>query len=395
MKFFRITALFFCAVTIFFAAGCLGFSDDSSSKNEVDDGMYQVSIVNKRNTIAKRTEKILSRMTIQEKIGQMVFIGVQGTSMNEDMQYMLSQYHVGGVILFDRNMQNPDQVRDLTTSLQSNASRRVPLFIAVDEEGGSVVRMPEYLEVPPSQRSIGETGDIEQAKIWAIRTAHNLQNLGINLNFAPVLDLRYNQNDTRSYAEGAVDVASFAQSAVTGYRQEKFLFTIKHFPGIGRGIVDSHEELSEINEPFAILDSTDVVPFKNVISTCPSERFMIMVSHFKYPSIDPENPASVSSAVITDFLRNSLEYDGIVITDDLEMGAISKHMSFRDSGIRAIQAGCDIALICHEYEHQQEIYNGILDAVKKGIISEDRIDESVRRILKAKLYADIIPEEDD
>ena len=394
MKFFRITALFFLTFAIFFSAGCAGFFEDDSKKSDADDGMYQVPVVDKRNTIAKRTEKILSRMTIHEKIGQMVFIGVQGTSMNDDMQYMLSQYHVGGVILFDRNMQNHDQVQDLTASLQTN-SKKLPLFIAVDEEGGSIVRMPEYLEVPPSQRAIGETGDIEQAKIWAIRTAHNLQSLGINLNFAPVLDLRYNPNDTRSYAEGAVDVASFAQSAVTGYRQEKFLFTVKHFPGIGRGTVDSHDELSEINEPFAILDSTDVVPFRNVISTCPNERFLVMVSHYRYPSLDPENPASVSSAVITDFLRNSLEYDGIVITDDLEMGAISKHMSFRDAGIRAIQAGCDIALVCHEYEHQQEIYNGILDAVKKGIISEDRVDESVRRILKAKLYAGIIPEEDD
>ena len=224
-----------------------------------------------------------------------------------------------------------------------------------------------------------------------------MRELGINVNFAPVLDVGYDveneRSNSRKYSNDPTIVASFAQSAVAGYRQENFLFTLKHFPGIGRGTIDSHEDLSDINVPFAVLDSTDIVPFRNVISSHPSEMYFVMISHYKYPTIDPNNPASVSKKIITDFLRGSLEYDGVVITDDLEMGAISKTMSFREAGVQAIQAGADIAMICHEYAHEQEVYNGILDAVKKGIISEERIDDSVRRILRAKVYANIIPEE--
>ena len=393
MKLSKILATIFLTLSVATSAGC----SDDVDQNAQNDGVYRTPAVDKEQSIDNRVEKLMSRMSIQQKVGQMIFVGIQGTEVNDSVLHALSHYYPGGVILYDRNLESEDQVKQLTSSIQRNSSSKIPLFIGIDEEGGVVSRAPEIIELPPSQKELGNSGDTESAKVWAIKTARRLRELGINVNFAPVLDVGYDveneRSNSRKYSNDPTIVASFAQSAVAGYRQENFLFTLKHFPGIGRGTIDSHEDLSDINVPFAVLDSTDIVPFRNVISSHPSEMYFVMISHYKYPTIDPNNPASVSKKIITDFLRGSLEYDGVVITDDLEMGAISKTMSFREAGVQAIQAGADIAMICHEYAHEQEVYNGILDAVKKGIISEERIDDSVRRILRAKVYANIIPEE--
>lgn len=367
-----------------------GCSDESESPAQ-NDAVYQTAAVDKENTLDKRAEKLLSRMSIQQKVGQMVFVGIQGMEVNDDSLLMLNHYAPGGIILFDRNCESQEQIQKLTDALQRNS--RTPLFIAIDEEGGVVIRAPEVIDPPPSQREIGDSGDIELAKVWAIRTARRLRSLGINVNFAPVLDVGYGDGLGRSYSDDPTVVASFSQSAISGYRQENFLFTLKHFPGIGRGVVDSHDDLSSIDAPMSVLDSTDLVPFRTVISSRPSEMYLVMLSHYKYPALDSEHVASMSKKIVTDYLRGSLEFDGVVATDDLEMGAIVKTMSFREAAVQAVQAGVDVVLCCHEYDHQKEVYNGILDAVKRGIISEERIDESVRRILRAKIYSNIIPEE--
>lgn len=334
-------------------------------------------------TIDEKVDKTVESMSQTEKLGQMVMIGIQGTKVDDDSLYMLNQYHMGGVILFDRNMENPEQVKQLTSDLQAQSNEKVPLFIGIDEEGGDVVRMAEKLTPPPSQKEIGATGDIEQAKTWAIKTAKSLKDMGINVNFAPVADV--GSNDKRSYSTDANIVIDFVRAATEGYQQENIIYSLKHFPGIGKGRVDSHVDSSSIDVTKEILMAEDILPFKTIIDENEPNDYFILVSHLKYPALDEEYPASLSSKIMTDLLRNELGYKGIIITDDMEMGAVANHNDFRSIGVKAVKAGADIVLVCHEYQHQQEVYLGLLDAVNSGEISQERIDESVKRIIKVKL----------
>ena len=334
-------------------------------------------------TIDEKVDKIVASMSKTEKIGQMVMIGIQGTKVDDDSLYMLNQYHMGGVILFDRNMDSPEQVKQLTSDLQAQSNEKVPLFIGIDEEGGDVVRMAEKLTPPPSQKEIGATGDIEQAKTWAIKTAKSLKEMGINVNFAPVADV--GSNDKRSYSTDTNTVIDFVRAATKGYQQENIIYSLKHFPGIGKGKVDSHIDSSSIDVVKEVLMTEDILPFKTIIDENEPNDYFILVSHLKYPALDEEYPASLSSKIMTDLLRNELGYKGIIITDDMEMGAVANHNDFRSIGVNAVKAGADIVLVCHEYQHQQEVYLGLLDAVNSGEISQERIDESVKRIIKVKL----------
>lgn len=334
-------------------------------------------------TIDEKVDQIVESMSQTEKLGQMVMIGIQGTKVDDDSLYMLNQYHIGGVILFDRNMDSPEQVKQLTSDLQAQSNEKVPLFIGIDEEGGDVVRMAEKLTPPPSQKEIGATGDIEQAKTWAIKTAKSLKDMGINVNFAPVADV--GSNDKRSYSADANTVIDFVRAATKGYQQENIIYSLKHFPGIGKGRVDSHVDSSSIDVAKEVLMAEDILPFKTIIDENEPNDYFILVSHLKYPALDEEYPASLSSKIMTDLLRNELGYKGIIITDDMEMGAVANHNDFRSIGVNAVKAGADIVLVCHEYEHQQEVYLGLLDAVNSGEISQERIDESVKRIIKVKL----------
>ena len=334
-------------------------------------------------TIDKKVDQIVESMSQTEKLGQMVMIGIQGTKVDDDSLYMLNQYHMGGVILFDRNMDSPEQVKQLTSDLQAQSNEKVPLFIGIDEEGGDVVRMAEKLTPPPSQKEIGATGDIEQARTWAVKTAKSLKDMGINVNFAPVADV--GSNDKRSYSTDTNTVIDFVRAATKGYKQENIIYSLKHFPGIGKGKVDSHIDSSSIDVAKEILMTEDILPFKTIIDESDPNDYFILVSHLKYPALDEEYPASLSSKIMTDLLRNKLGYKGIIITDDMEMGAVANHNDFRSIGVNAVKAGADIVLVCHEYEHQQEVYLGLLDAVNSGEISQERIDESVKRIIKVKL----------
>lgn len=334
-------------------------------------------------TIDEKVDKIVASMSQTEKLGQMVMIGIQGTKVDDDSLYMLNQYHMGGVILFDRNMDSPEQVKQLTSDLQAQSNEKVPLFIGIDEEGGDVVRMAEKLTPPPSQKEIGATGDIEQARTWAIKTAKSLKDMGINVNFAPVADI--GSNDKRSYSTDANTVIDFVRAATKGYQQENIIYSLKHFPGIGKGKVDSHVDSSSIDVAKEVLMTEDILPFKTIIDENEPNDYFILVSHLKYPALDEEYPASLSSKIMTDLLRNELGYKGIIITDDMEMGAVANHNDFRSIGVKAVKAGVDIVLVCHEYQHQQEVYLGLLDAVNSGEISQERIDESVKRIIKVKL----------
>lgn len=354
-----------------------------SNVEESKSAQEEIPIAQQNLTIDEKVDQIVASMSQTEKLGQMVMIGIQGTKVDDDSLYMLNQYHMGGVILFDRNMESPEQVKQLTSDLQAQSNEKVPLFIGIDEEGGDVVRMAEKLTPPPSQKEIGATGDIEQAKTWAIKTAKSLKDMGINVNFAPVADV--GSNDNRSYSTDVNTVINFVKAAATGYQQENIIYSLKHFPGIGKGQVDSHVEISSIDASKDVLMAEDILPFKTIINENKPEDYFILVSHLNYPALDEEYPASLSSKIMTDLLRNELGYKGIIITDDMEMGAVANHNDFKTVGVNAVKAGADIVLVCHEYQHEQDVYLGLLDAVDNGEISQQRIDESVKRIVKAKL----------
>lgn len=330
-------------------------------------------------------ENILEKMTLEEKIGQMMMFGVYGKEMNDDIKFLLTEYHVGGIIYYDRNMDNQEQVKNFSEELQAvavNFDKKIPLFIAVDEEGGRVARMKNDLTPPPSQEEIGISGDYNLAKESAENIAKKLQYIGINLNFAPVADV--GSSDTRSFSDDANIVAEFVSNASQGYENEKLFYCLKHFPGIGLAKVDPHKDISTIDISKDELYTFDLVPFKKIIAERDNSNFMVMVGHLKYPAIDPDNAASLSPTVVTDILRNELNFSGVIITDDLNMGAVSNYSETDSISVRAIEAGADIVLICHEHELQTKAREDIINAVKRGEISEDRINESVRRILKMK-----------
>ena len=333
-------------------------------------------------TLDEKVEGIVVNMTPAEKVGQMMMIGIQGDTVTDDSLYMLHQYHIGGVILFDRNLVSAEQTKKLNEDLQVQAEEKVPLFIGIDEEGGDVVRGRSFIQPPSSQRQIGAAGDLTAAEGAANRTAKELKELGFNVNFAPVADVG---TSSRSFSTDPETVKKFVLASVQGYEKNRMIYAMKHFPGIGRSTVDSHKDVSEITASRERLAASDIVPFKAVIDVAQPEDYFILVSHLKYPAYDADNPASLSKAVQTDLLRGELGYRGIIVTDDMEMGAVAKYASFRDVGVRAVQAGADIVLVCHEYAHETDIYLGLLDAVESGEIPMERIDASVRRIVKAKL----------
>ncbi len=327
-------------------------------------------------------EQKLKSMTLEEKIGQMIMIGVYGTEINDDIVYSLKKFHFGGVIFYDRNLESVEQTKKFVKDISAAAKQKVPLFFSIDQEGGRVARGRSFLEVPPSQKEIGFSEDPEVAKFWAKHNAKILRKIGVNVNFAPVADVNY--RDTRSFGEDPQFVANFVDASAQGYEEENFIYTLKHFPGIGKSKIDPHKEVSNVEDTREVLDTDELPPFKKVIKGHDNSKFMIMVGHLKYDALDPVNSASLSPAVMTGLLRNELGFTGVVITDDLEMGAIKNNTDVSSLGVKMILAGGDIALICHNYESQQIVYKSILDAVKRGEISEERIDESVRRILKMK-----------
>ena len=327
-------------------------------------------------------EEKLNSMTLNEKIGQMIMIGVHGKEINDDINFMLNQYHVGGIIFFDRNMDNKQQVKNFVDALNVTANEKVPLFIALDEEGGRVARMKHDLTAPPSQESIGAGGNPADAETYAKQTADELNKIGVNINFAPVADV--GSRDTRSFSDNANTVAEFLDSAAKGYEEKKFFYCLKHFPGIGRSKVDPHKDISLIDVDKNTLDAEDILPFKKIIATHDNKNFMVMIGHLKYSALDTENTASVSKNIVTNLLRDELNFQGVVITDDLGMGAVANYDDIETLSVKAVQAGVDIILSCHEYDKQQRAYLSILKAVENGEISEERINESVRRILKMK-----------
>ena len=332
----------------------------------------------------EKVDKLVANMSDADKVGQLLMIGIHGKTLNDDAKFMLNEYRVGGIILFDRNMESKDQVKSLIADINKTGKSAglTPLFIGIDQEGGAVARMEDQLiKVPPAE-ALGKE-PIEQAVSLAKQSGTELKDLGFNINFAPVADLGLTYG--RSFSTNPDDVVRYASAVGKAYDEAGLWYSYKHFPGIGKTDVDLHADTSVVPVSKETLLNEDTKVFVDLIKQSKPNTYAIMVSHAMYPQIDADHPSSLSKAIITDWLRKDMGYNGVVVTDDMDMGALAKHYTFGDMAVQSILAGSDILLVCHEYEHMQEAYNGLMKAVKDGRISKERLDESVKRILLMKM----------
>ena len=339
----------------------------------------------------------IGAMTLEQKVAQLFIVtpealveGVsQVTQAGDITREGVTAHPVGGIVYFAQNLLDPEQ----TTTMLANVKQfyadagNVAPFIAVDEEGGTVVRVADNeafgAQDVGDASALGSAGDTEAAKRAAEQIADYLMPLGFNLDFAPVADvvdpLRSDTMGLRSFSSDAAVAADMVRAEVEGFRDKKMLCCAKHFPGIGAAAGDSHEGAITIEATNEELETVDLVPFRAAIEAGVP---MIMVGHVSLPNIVGDStPAPLSSAVVQGMLRDSLGYTGIIVTDSLSMGAITDYYTPAEAAVAALKAGCDIPLMP---ERLDEAYQGVLSAVQVGELTEERLDESLTRILTAK-----------
>lgn len=335
-----------------------------------------------------KVQEIMGRMTLEEKIGQMIIVGFDGLEAPETVREMISTYHAGSVILFTRNIKDRNQLVSLINQLKkANEGSEIPLIISADQEGGRVTRLPDDATQFPSSLTVGKHRSPQLAYDVGMVTGTEMKAYGFNLNFAPVLDIFSNpQNQVigdRAFGYTPDEVSELGIANMKGLKDGGVIPAIKHFPGHGDTIVDSHTDLPKLSHSLSRLESFELIPFKEAIR---QGADMVMVAHIVFPAVmEEELPASLSYDIITGILRDKLGFEGVVISDDMEMGAIEKHFGIEEASLKAVAAGTDIVSVCHTYEKQKKVIHALIQAVREGTISESRINESVRRILLLKL----------
>ncbi|WP_339260796.1 beta-N-acetylhexosaminidase [Paenibacillus sp. FSL R5-0713] len=328
----------------------------------------------------------LSSLTLEEKIGQMILAGVQGTTLDDQAKQMIADQKVGGIIFYANNVTTLEGTAKFVQSIkETNQSNPVPIFMSVDQEGGKVSRMPENVESIPSNKKVGQTKDSALAETMGELLARQVQLAGFNVDFAPVLDVNSNPKNPvigdRSFGSSADLVSRMGIAEMKGLRNEGIIPVVKHFPGHGDTSVDSHLDLPVVNKTEKQLAELEWIPFQAAVK---EQVEAVMVAHILFPKLDPDHPASLSDVIIGEHLRGKFKYNGVVITDDLSMGAIAKNFKLNEAALATVKAGSDILLVAHSYESGKTIFDTLMNAVKSGDISESRIDESVYRILALK-----------
>ena len=341
---------------------------------------------NKNNQTIDVIQQKLDNMTLDEKIGQMITIGIDGYSVDDTAKQLITDKKVGGVILFKNNISDSNQLLQLINDIKGiNSTNKIPIFISVDQEGGRVNRLPSEIKSLPSNEIIGNKNDNKLAYDIGKNIGYALGSFGFNMDFAPVLDVNSNPNNTvigdRSFSNDKDKVASLGASEINGFKDSNIISVAKHFPGHGDTATDSHYALPIINKTLDELKSVEFVPFKKAIE---EKVPAIMVSHILMPQIDANKPASMSKTIITDILRKDLKFDGLIVTDDMTMGAVTNELDITTACINSINAGADLLLVCHGYDNEINVINAIKDAVNNRIISIDTINNSVYRILSLK-----------
>ena len=345
-------------------------------KNQPKNGKNKVDIIKEK----------VDNMKLEEKIGQLVMVGFVGEELNDNIEKMLDNYYVGGVILFEENIKNTDQTLNLINSLKKiNGKNNIPLFIAADEEGGKVTRLSNIFGNMPSGKNIGELDNEDYSFEIGSLISYRLKSIGFNLDFAPVLDINSNPRNPiigdRAYGSTKESVSKHGIQVMKGIQSNNIVPTIKHFPGHGDTYIDSHLDLPVVDKDLKELKSMELVPFREAIN---NGADMVMIGHILFPKIDKENPATFSKEIITNILRKNLNYDKVIITDDMAMGAITKNYNIGEAAIKSLKAGTDIILVCHDYENQVQVIEAIDKAIKSGELTESEIDEKVYRIIKLK-----------
>jgi beta-N-acetylhexosaminidase len=334
------------------------------------------------------------------KIGQMIMVGFRGLSVDDRSPVMedITKRKIGGVILFDydvpsgspvRNIESPDQVKSLVKALQSASV--IPLFIAIDQEGGRVSRLKERFGFPPtvSQQYLGSVDDLEVTKKYAKRAAETLAGLGINVNFAPVVDLDRNPENPvigkleRSFSSDPDIVARHSIVSIEMLHKYGVLSAIKHFPGHGSSSSDSHRGFVDVTEQWS---PDELKPFDAIVQSGRCD--MVMTAHIFNARLDPLWPATLSQGTIRGILRDDMGFDGVVVSDDIQMQAIRSFYGLERAIKMAIHAGCDILVFANNSVFDEDIAARAVGVIKKlvaeGEIKSERIDESYRRILRLK-----------
>lgn len=326
----------------------------------------------------------INEMTLDEKIGQMVLSGFNGTDFNSELDTLINDLKVGGVILFSRNIEDSKQLKKLNLDIEE-ANKNIPVFISIDEEGGRVNRLAKNIKRFESAKSIGDKGDIKYAYENGKEIGKTLKEHKINMNFAPVLDIYSNSKNTvigdRAFGNNEKIVETMGIATMNGLKDEDVIPVIKHFPGHGDTEVDSHIGLPVVEKSIDQLYDFELVPFKKAIE---SGADAVMVSHILMKQIDDKNPATLSYNLITGILRNDMKFSNVIITDDMCMKAITNRLSVEEASIKSIKAGSDIILIGSDIGKTKSVIEKIKLEVETNEISEKRIDESVYRILKLK-----------
>lgn len=336
-------------------------------------------------------------MTLEQKVAQLFVVApealvedvAQVTAAGDMTHEGVTAYPVGGIVYFAQNLIDPDQATEMLANVKHFYSEdgSVAPFLAVDEEGGTVVRIADNdafgVQDVGDASALGQAGDAAAAKAAAEKIADYLKPLGFNLDFAPVCDVvdptRSDTMELRSFGSDPALVADMVKAEIEGFTGRDMLCCAKHFPGIGSAAGDSHEGAITIDKSAEELDQVDLVPFKAAIEAGVP---LIMVGHLNLPAVvGDDTPAPLSAKVVQDLLRDTLHYEGIIITDSLAMGAITERYSSAEAAVAALAAGCDIPLMPEDFK---AAYQGVLDAVADGTLTEERIDESVTRILTAK-----------
>lgn len=345
----------------------------------------------------------LSDLTIGQKIGQLFFIGIRGSEIDSETSSLLDDIRPGGICLFARNIKEKSQTRELLDQIRA-ISTVIP-FLSVDQEGGLVDRFRRIMTPAPAAAKFKKTEDVIE---FARLTAETLRILGFNMNFAPVVDVIDEAREvagngmySRAFGNNREDVVKLAGAFLSQLANGKIIGCLKHFPGLGAAVVDSHEELPQINVDDTTLNNIDLYPYRYLLQ---HNIEMLMIAHAAYPNASLQEqdsdgrllPSSLSGNFINDLLRKEMNFDGVVITDDLEMGAIVKNYGIGEACKMALTAGNDMLAICAKEQAIREGFAAVSKAVANGEIAESRINDSLQRIasLKSTLSAPVDFDED-
>ena len=372
-----------------FCTGC-GVSKENSKSDTVE---------NKEPTVDEKVEKIVNNMTLEEKVGQIFMVapeavdkdGGSTTVFTENIEKEIEKYNLGGYILFASNIENPTQTQELINGLKK--SSKIQPFVGVDEEGGRVARIGKNsamgVEKIEPMAQVGKSQNYERANEIGTTIGKYIKNLGFNLDFAPDTDVLTDSNNTeigdRSFGNDPEVVGKMATEVVKGLQSENISTVLKHFPGHGGSIGNSHQGFSLSNRTEEELKKCEIVPFKTAIE---NGAGCVMFAHMSLPNVTGDNiPATLSKKVVTDMLKTELNFKGVVFSDSMSMGAITENYGTGDACVKAVEAGIDMVLMP---ENLDEAYNAVLEAVKNGKISQERLDDAVSRIIKAKIQRGII-----